>query len=341
MALGCHQCADRAICGGIHKQQDAFSCLDDCCGKPESCDGMCPKNPTGFLERMREINGLTLENIPRAPRRPAIRLPNYIPYVYHGNRRTKPLDVAAIALPLRRFYRADGTLRFNSRAEIEVAFGIAVGTQIVLIGSSRDKPIETWWNLSEQRSLVLEALRKCGIALITGPNYSLFTDEVRWNDMHAMKRIGLAWQEILAAGVPGAYHLNGRTKQDYHRLTEFIASRDEVTDVVFEFRTAWRSRMPFHVIELNKLAQRVGRPLHLVMIGGIQWLPAVDAAFDRVTYVDTSAFMRAMHRQRLYLGNDGKMKKTSEFTLTGQPLDTLLAENIATMRAHIEGQFGR
>jgi len=55
-----------------------------------------------------------------------------------------------------------------------------------------------------------------------------------------------------------------------------------------------------------------------------------------VTFIDTSAFMATMHRQRLYLNNEGKMKKAGELTLDGQLLDGLFRENIATMRARIE-----
>lgn len=237
MALGCLGCPDLGTCGGIHKKQHAFWCLDDCCGKPQACDGMCPNNPRGFLERMREINGLELDNVPRAEPCAAAPLPSYIPYLYHGNRRAVPLDIEAVALPLRLFYRPDGRLRFTDRAAVEVRFGIASHTRIVLIGSGRDKPIEAWWKLSERRLPVLAGLRALGVALITGPNYSMFTDEVRYNDMHAMKRIGTTWQEIVAVGVPGGYHLNARTPQDYRRLAAFIAARPEVTDVAFEFKT--------------------------------------------------------------------------------------------------------
>lgn len=337
MAIGCVGCADLAICGGLHKKQHAYSCLDDCCGKPETCDGMCPRNPVGFLERMREINGLQLDNLPNVAPCPAGPLPAYVPYLYHGNRRVRALDIDAVALPLRMFYRPNGTLKFKDRASVEARFGIAPHTRIVLIGSGRDKQIEAWWKLSELRLKVLSGLRSLGVTLITGPNYSIFTDEVRYNDMHAMKRIGMTWQEIVGVGIPGAYHLNARTPQDYRRLAAFIAARPEVTDVAFEFKTgaAWRKRLPFHVAELIQLAARVGRPLNLVMIGGITVLPVLAKAFDRVTYIDTSAFMNTMHRQRLYLGNDGKMKKTSEFTLDEQPLDGLLLENLATMRSRI------
>jgi hypothetical protein len=302
---------------------------------------MCPNSPTGFRDRMREINGLELDNLPRAHPCAAPSLPTYVPYIYHGNRRVKPLDVGAVALPLRRFYRPDGTLRFTSRREIEATFGIGPHTAIVLVGSGRDKLIEEWWKLSELRISLLAGLRALGVALITGPNYSMFTDEVRYNDLHAMKRIGTAWQEIVGAGIAGAYHLNARTPQDYRRLTKFISGRSEVTDVAFEFKTgaAWRKRLSFHLTELAQLAAGVGRPLHLVMIGGMTALPTLALAFDRVTYIDSSAFMNSVHRQRLYVGNDGTTRKVSELTLVGQPVDDLLIDNIATMRKRVELLF--
>lgn len=338
LALGCVSCADLETCGGIRKKQHAFSCLDDCCGNPSACDGMCPSNQLGFMERYREVNGLGLEDIQRAAPCAATGIPSYVPYIYHGNRRAMPLDMPAAALPLRRFYRRDGKIAFTSRAEIEATFGISSHTRIVLIGSGRDKPIEKWWGLSEQRTLIIAALRALGVALITGPNYSIFTDEVRYNDMYNMKRIGITWQEIVAGGVPGAYHLNGRTPHDYRRLANFIAEREEVSEVAFEFKTgaAWPQRRTFHLAELVRLASRVGRPLHLIMIGGITSVPTLTAAYAKVTYIDTSAFMGALHRQRLYLTNDGKIRKTPQLTLTGQPVDGVLTDNIAVMQARVE-----
>lgn len=298
---------------------------------------MCPNNPLKFRDRMREVNGLALDRLPRAAPCAAPHLPAYIPYIYHGNRRAVPLDIEAVALPLRRFCRPDGRLRFKSRAEVDTTFGIASDTRLVLIGSGRDASIEAYWKLSERRGPLLAALRDLGAALITGPNYSMFTDEVRYNDMHAMKRIGVTWQEIVAAGVPAAYHLNGRTPHDYRRMADFIAARPEVTDAAFEFKTgaAWRSRLPFHLAELVQLPQQVRRPLHLVMIGGMTAIRTLAAAYGRVTYIDSSAFMNALHRQRLYVNNEGKVKKTGELTLIGQPVDGLLVDNITTMRAHI------
>jgi hypothetical protein len=116
MATGCFCCPDLGTCGGMHKKQDAYWCLDDCCGKPDTCDGMCPNNPVGFRDRMREVNGLELDNIPRGAPCPAAPLPTYVPYLYHGSRRAKTVDLDTVALPLRNFHSPDGRLRFKSRA---------------------------------------------------------------------------------------------------------------------------------------------------------------------------------------------------------------------------------
>jgi hypothetical protein len=338
MAIGCTVCPDRKLCGGIHKLQDTYSCLDDCCGRPETCDGMCPNNPIGFRDHMKEVNGLELDSLPCTEPHEAPSLPAYVPYIYHGNRRVGSLDIEAVALPLRLFYLTDGRPKFASRPEVEACFGIGSDTAIVLVGSGRDKAIEAWWKLSEHRAAILKSLSALGVVLVTAPNYSMFTDEVRYNDMHAMKRIGTVWQEIVAAGIAGAYHLNARTPHDYGRLADLVAERPEITDVAFEFRTgaSWHMRLPFHVAELTKLAARAKRPLHLVMIGGKKVLPKLRSAYARVTYIDTSAFMNAVQRQRLVVGDDGKMKKVPELTLIGQPIDGLLNDNLATMRSLVE-----
>lgn len=342
MALGCVGCVDRELCGGIRKKQNHYSCLDDCCGAPEACDSMCPRNPTGFIDRMREVNGLELESVPRARPCAAVDIPSYVPYIYHGNRRTAPLDVPAVALPLHKFYRRrDGLIAYSSRVEVEAAFRIAAGTRIILVGSGRDKPIEAWWGLSEKREPIIEGLRALGVALVTGTNYSLFTDEIRYNDMYNMKRIGATWQEFVDRGLPSAYHLNARTPHDYARLASFIDAREEVTDVAFEFGTgaAWPQRCGFHYEQLVQLAKRVGHPLHLVMIGGVTAIPVLAPAYAQLTYIDTSAFMTALHRQRLYLSNDGGVKKRTELTEAGKPVDALLRENVALMQGRVEALF--
>ncbi len=72
------------------------------------------------------------------------------------------------------------------------------------------------------------------------------------------------------------------------------------------------------------------------MIGGKAAIPTMAAAYAKVTYVDTSAFMSSVYRQRLVLVDAAKTLRVPELTLTGQPIDDLLAENIATMQSLVE-----
>lgn len=91
-----------------------------------------------------------------------------------------------------------------------------------------------------------------------------------------------------------------------------------------------------HLDELCQLSAGLGRPRHLIMIGGMTALPILASAFARVSYIDTSAFMNAVHRQRLYLASDGKVKKRGELTRRGQAIDGLFVDNLATMRTRVE-----
>lgn len=340
LAIGCVGCADQPTCGGLHKKQDHYNCLDDCCGNPATCVAICPRNQIAFVTRMREINGFDLNNIPRAAALAAEGLPAYTPYIYHRNSRGKLLDVPVAALPLHKMYsRRDGRVRFANRAEISKAFGIAEDAKLILIGSGRDKPIEAWWGLSDQRAAVVAALRGLGVTLITSPNYSVFSDQPRYDDMYNIKRITTAWQEVIVGGVPCALHLNARTEFDYERIADFIRVREEISEISFEFGTgaAWPLRQAYHRRNLAHLAEHVGRPLRLVMVGGMPSLPMLAGAFSAVTYVDTSAFMNALHRQRLSRDAAFKIIKQPEPTAPGAPVDGLLARNIALMQSHVEG----
>ena len=69
-------------------------------------------------------------------------------------------------------------------------------SHFIRIGTpKKDGPIERWWERRE-RAVILTALKVLGIALVTTPNYSVLTDVPRTDNLHAMKRILLAWTEM-------------------------------------------------------------------------------------------------------------------------------------------------
>jgi hypothetical protein len=342
LALGCLGCSDKGMCGGQNKRQDGMSCLDDCCHTPEACELMCPINTRLFVDMYREVNGFDLQNVPRAAALPSPPLPPYVPLIYHNSNRVGPLEIEAAAIPLHKLYnKKDGALRYKSPAELRNAFGIAKETKLVLVGSGRDQPIENWWRLSSRRIELTKELSDLDVSMITSPNYSVFTDVPRYDNLRNIKRIALAWQEIVASGVPSALHMNGRTVQDYRRLSRFMSERTEVTDISFEFRTGggWGGRRPFHVQHLSRAVSSLRRSINLVMIGGLPSVHYLAPAFERVVYIDTSAFMTAAYRQGLFQGNDGSILKVTASTQRGESIGPLLEANIRAMRRYVENEI--
>lgn len=323
------------MCGGLHQELKTFNCLDECCNSPVTCTAMCPQNLDMFVARMREIDGLDLHNVPRASKVATELLPAYAPHFYHGYSRDGLLETDVAALPLHSLYkRQDGSSKFLTRAELAAKFGIHENTKIMLVGSGPDHCIETWWRLSEKRGALLSMIVDHGYELVTGPNYSLFTNQLRWDDMHSMKRIAITHNEFSVAGVPCALHLNARTPRDYERWTNYLRERDEITHVAFEFGTVWRwpRRRAFHLHHLAHVAAAVGRPLHLTMIGGMDAVPFLAPVYAQLTVVDAVPFLKAMKRQELSEGNDLKLRSHARPTGKGESINPLLSHNIGITR---------
>jgi hypothetical protein len=172
-----------------------------------------------------------------------------------------------------------------------------------------------------------------GVSLVTTPNFSLFVDQPRWDDMHSMKRIAIVHEEFLSGGLPAALHLNARTDNDWARWREYIATREEITHVAFEFATGagWRGRIEWQAGQLAGLARAVERPLHLLVRGGNTVLPSLESAFARVTLLDTTVFMKTTYRQKALLEKSGIVTWTKSPTQAGESLDELLAANWSTV----------
>jgi hypothetical protein len=240
------------------------------------------------------------------------------------------------------FDRRTGKARFETRAELCSAFKIAQDATIFLSGTDSDPPIENWWGLGrELRRSVIRSLKELGITATTSPNYSLFIDQPRWDDLHAMKRIAIVHGEILNEGLPVALHVNGRTETDFHRWTRYIQDRPEVQILAYEFATGtgWIGRRELHLRWLTDLASRVGRPLDLIVRGGVELLPALARSYSNVTFIDTAAFMRTMKRRRAVVTEAGKLSWRPAPTDIGIPVDDLLNHNVTTVTTWICSQL--
>jgi hypothetical protein len=329
-SLGCMSCPDKTVCGGLQLSRAFFDCLTFCCGNPVKCDAVCRNRPEVFVRRHREVGGFAFDNVPRAPVLLWPSLPALVPVLYHDGGRLAPFKPPAVCLPLYKLIqRRNGTLRYESGAELAKGFAIGESVPVILTGTDRDGPLERWWSLGAQRRTAIRSLRGIGIVLVTTPNYSLFTDQPRWDDLHSMKRIAITHEEFLSEGLPAALHVNARTETDWERWAQHIAARPEITHIAFEFATGSgrAARIEWHAAQLLRLAGTVERPLHLVLRGGLRVLPALAAAFSGITLLETSVFMKTTYRQRALPLGATRLTWQSSPTEASGTIDTLLAEN--------------
>ena len=336
-SLGCWTCVDRGTCGGAHKDSDFFDCTDYCrCTDKASCDLVCRGNPAAFVARVREIGGFDLATARRAPEISVDPLPSMVPLIEHNSARRGRLNFPIVAIPLYALIDlGNASLKFKDREALANQFGIASEARIVVSGVGRDSDIERYWGLPNRAEL-LGQLQSLGIALITPPNFSVLTDVPRTDNLHAMKRILLAWVEMAEAGLPAALHVNARTERDYQRWAELIAARPEIQSIAVEFATgAGRgSRIDWHVARLRQLAVVVNRPMRLMVRGGARVLEPLRQSFDAVTVIDTDAFHKTRCRKLAYFTESGKLHWRSHLTAAGEPLDGLLQQNVATLHSH-------
>lgn len=335
VSLGCTICPDRKLCGGLQVEGALFNCLSLCCGDPADCDAVCRNNPQKFSERVREVDGFSLTTVPRADVLPTPRLPKLVPVLFHPYRRRERFEGSpGVCLPLYNVIaRHDGRARYSNREAVAEGFGIAADATVILTGTAMDPPLERWWSLGSRRLDAIRGLCDLGIGLVTTPNFSLFTDQPRWDDLHSMKRIAIVHEEFLRMGLPAALHVNARTDRDWDRWIEYIALRPEVTHIAFEFGTGagWPTRILWHRDQLLRLGQAVGRPLHLVLRAGTEVLPSIATGFPKITFLETTTFPKTVHRQRAALTSGGVISWTPSPTARNEVLDDLLSDNWATV----------
>jgi hypothetical protein len=338
-SLGCTICPDRTICGGLQMKAGFYDCLQLCCGDPKNCDRVCRNHPD-FVDRVREVNSFDLCNVPNGPVLAVPQLATMVPIIFHSSSRSKIVPSEVAALPLyEMFDRGTGELRFSDRTALCAAYRISPNAKIVLTGTDRDPPLERWWGYGEtKRRGIIRGLKALGIVTVTTPNYSLFTNRPRWDDLHSMKRIALVHQEFLSEGMPTALHVNGRTDRDFERWTEYVSQRPEVTQLAYEFTTGTGqgSRSELHANWLNTIAKSAGRPLQIIVRGGSDILPILANEFANITVLDSSSFMKTMMRKRAAPVGNARLTWVDAPSQAGEALDALLAENLNVVTSWIE-----
>lgn len=104
-----------------------------------------------------------------------------------------------------------------------------------------------------------------------------------------------------------------------------------------EFQTGLRTRAHGLVAldRLRRLQDDVGRRLHLVATGGIQYLDEIVRSFEHFTFVTSTPAQKANFRSVATRLPDGRLAWLRHRTRTGRPIDALFKTNVNVYLAYI------
>ncbi len=259
------------ICGGLRVKGAAFDCQRFCSHKVGCQNRFCFNSPANYAKRVKEIDGFDLHTIPRCEPVDIKRIRGFVPLIHHAYSRKEQFFNEIIAISLYELLDAKGAPKYFSREDITRNFRISPKAKLVISGIQKDYLLERVWR-SPHRNSIIAMLKSIGVAVFTPPNFSVYNNVPRPENLYNIKRIGIFSQEFLAAGVPTALHINACTDSDYDRYGEFLLTRTEFQAISFDFITGpgYPSRTWWHTRKLIELRNTLERQIQLVLRGGIR-----------------------------------------------------------------------
>jgi hypothetical protein len=344
----CRDCHFLDACGGFQGEGSLFDCfVANCCeynGKDKSkCNAVCPNKPD-FHKWVAELRGRRFDYIPNVTQQP-LELPTYVPLIADRYDRRRPFRWPVVALDTYSVIamRPGKDRLYNTVAqsanELRTAFGLDANTRIILRGTAKDPPLERWWQ-NRRADDAPQQLAPLDIAAAIAPNFSQFLDVPRLDNLFNRVRQLICIDELAAAGHCVIPHIGTAAPGDWQYWTGMLKANISVRYVAKEFQTGYRpSRDGLQAIDrLSRLQDDVGRALHPVIIGGVQFVESVKRKFDKFTFLDSMPFAKTVQRQRFDQGV-GRIPWRESFTLRDQSIDELLMHNVSQYRDWIESRI--
>jgi hypothetical protein len=349
LAPGCPGCVWYEWCGGFEPERTLFSndCFQMTCCKftvgeqaVQTCGIACPHNPR-FLELLQDMGGMETGHLPPLVQADVV-LSRYVPLIHHQYSRNEPLDWPVVALDTYQVFKLkdDRLLAIaEDAAGLRRAFGLAPAAAVILRGIGSDRCLERYWEY-RRKDVVAEQMARLGLSLVVGPNYSHFLDVPGTERLSNRKRQLLCLDEMTQAGVSPVPHLNAVQPGEWRFWRDLLKASPAIQFVAVEFETGNKAPVEgCKVIDnLAGIQDALGRRLYPVIIGGTQFVEYVAVRFDQASFIDSTPFVKAVHRQRLDL-HDGCPVWEASPTSEGQGVEAILAHNLTCYTAWIDHRW--
>lgn len=336
----CGGCGHLPECGGLDGAAYAIGCFKRCVDvcQYRGCDMACPCLHLNFPDLVEEAGGLWAP--PKQTLRPVLQagaLSLYIPEIHHGSSRDIPLDEPIVVVPLSTVVgRSRGgkyDVRFSSAESLRERLRLRQDCEIIVSSVAPDQIIEDFWESHVSRA-ILPKLAMLRLRGMTVPNFSFMLDVPRINSIYNLSRMFRVAERMSEAGIPTILHIQASTRRDWLGWAGVLREQALCSIIAAEFQTG-PSKKPIgdpYFAGLAKLQQSAGRPLHLLAIAGAGRLRQMRSAFGSSTVVDSTPFLRTVHRQKLIEIGGRKWKWRQNLTDAGEKLNNLLQWNVKAQR---------
>ena len=331
VAAGCRDCKFFETCRGIEPDLSLMNCFDlHCCRKPDECEFHCSNN-NSYTEQYREIgSSYGFEDLKSIRQDRMLRLPLYVPVIQHASARRQNLDCGAVVINTSDVLKMkEGRLqpRASDGRDLRKKWKLAPKTPVILCGTGDDPPLEKYY-AHRRLDHVPEAIAGLGISIAIGPNFSHVLDAVRTDNMFNRRRQLKCLEELSVAGISAVPHLNHAQHGDWEFWAGYLKYNSSIAYVAKEFQTGNKNRVEGEssLSQIRTLQEKIGRPLHPILIGGAQFTEVASSLFESFTILDSTPFTKARMRQLLCI-HGSKLKSWPQKPFD-DPIDLLLASNI-------------
>jgi hypothetical protein len=333
---GCVNCKIFKQCGGHqHPIIFAIGCANFAGGTAAAkTDDMNPNANDKFWTLWDDVGGLADYSVGQLRSIEPTGLPRYVPLLQDRHLHPpRALDAKVVAL---RLFQVVGLqpgrgygVKYETAAQLRTAYHLAPDARVILVGVDEDPPLERFWQ-HRRTSHVCEALARLGLE-VTIPNYSFFTCVPRFQILRNRKRILHDAERLSQAGVPVAVHLNAITNSDWAFWLAFLREHTEIATIALEFQTGPLANLAIgqEVFDkLDDLFDRVGRPLHVLLVGAARFYLQARERHWKFTLIDSKPFMFAQNRRVLEKDGTGSYSLKFIPTKPGSPVYHLFEANI-------------
>lgn len=269
-----------------------------------------------------EVKSLTYKPVTKLVSPQIANWPLFSPQIYHGSRRFRPLHADCVSISIKSLLAE--TKPGDGPDDVRKAFKLEDSTKVIGLGVARDHFLEKWWGARRQ---IAEHLAGLGLHGVTTPNFSVFSNAPRPQTMVSIARIHHFSEALSAAGAAVIPHVYAETDLDWEQWKRVLQDQPAVHAIAMEFQTGLlkEEKAQRYIERLVELREAVGRPLHLIAVGGTKYAALLLNAFpNSFTVTDATSFFKTFYRRRL----DHVKPEESVQMMPHEDLADLLQQNI-------------